>query len=409
LLSPPSPSLSYDVLPTPSSSPPSTPESPGQTVQSFEEYINTLQRTLAHLQSEHETLLSDLKSAKRDSQKSQSALRAEISTLKKAVQKHAAGDVRMRQKARALEEATKQASRGRTDVDNERVALENEHTAREPKRVAQQSRWEAARGSADIERCKRERSEEAAAERVQNAKADLTALESRLDKLRIRREKLCGSAGGSDEEEGAPKIEGGIVGELSARLHELQRERKAIEDDPYGYITTSQASASYPVFNRDISAVNEPTAVARTARNHSHQRNHTHPHHSTNGAFSTSHHPRVGGSSNGGKRHPTFANHNPPQTHVAPHASFPPFTVIPPPPQRGLPPVQRPTTHQQPPNSYIPARSGGRPTAVRRKSSPSAASAAIAPGMAERSTLSSLAPPFEPASARGRAPPWGAL
>ncbi|KAI0030361.1 hypothetical protein K488DRAFT_54442, partial [Vararia minispora EC-137] len=111
----------------PSSDPPSTPGTPPQpshAAQSLDDYLATLHRTLTHLQTERDVLLADLKSARRDAHKSHAGLRAEIAALKKAAQKHAAGDLRMRQKARALEEATKQAVRGRDDVESTRARIE---------------------------------------------------------------------------------------------------------------------------------------------------------------------------------------------------------------------------------------------------------------------------------------------
>ncbi|TFY57796.1 hypothetical protein EVG20_g8404, partial [Dentipellis fragilis] len=92
----------------PSPSPPSTPSTPPHSHVGVDDYLASLQATLAHLQAEHEALLGSLKSARRDSQKSQAALRAEITSLKRASAKHTTGDVRMRQKVRALEEAVKQ-------------------------------------------------------------------------------------------------------------------------------------------------------------------------------------------------------------------------------------------------------------------------------------------------------------
>src|SRR6266404_7113193 len=119
-------SLAIDRPPSPPSpSPPSTPSGgPSYSSQTFEDHLNSLRLSLSHLQAEHETLSNSLKSARRDSQKAQAAQRAEISSLKRPAQKHSAGDTRMRQKVRALEEAVKQAVKGREDVEAEYALLE---------------------------------------------------------------------------------------------------------------------------------------------------------------------------------------------------------------------------------------------------------------------------------------------
>ncbi|KAG6856511.1 hypothetical protein H0H87_003704 [Tephrocybe sp. NHM501043] len=99
---------------TPSTSPnrtlPNTP--PTTTVAlTIEDRLSHLQHTLSLVNAERETLTTALKSARRDSQKADAALRSEIETLKRASEKHVAGDHRAKQKILSLQEAVK---RGQT-------------------------------------------------------------------------------------------------------------------------------------------------------------------------------------------------------------------------------------------------------------------------------------------------------
>ncbi|KAI0031938.1 hypothetical protein K488DRAFT_86317, partial [Vararia minispora EC-137] len=167
---------------------------------------------------------------------------------------------------------------------------------------------------------------------------------------------------------------GGAVGELSARLRALRAERKALEDNPYGACTSPRAS--------------EPE-LPRPPR---HQRTHTHPHHG--GPFFSPHRP------GGVPKRPSFAP--PPQIlQRAPGAFSPQQQQQAARATAAL--VQRPPLAQQ--QQQPPRTPGvGRPPTMRRRSSPTASGHG-----AERSTLSSLAPPFEPAAVRSRGPPWGAV
>ncbi|KAH9992288.1 hypothetical protein BJV77DRAFT_1183795 [Russula vinacea] len=196
----------------PSPSPPQTPSGgPSYSSQTFEDYLATLQLSLSHLQAEHETLSNTLKSARRDSQKAQAAQRAEISSLKRAAQKHSAGDMRMKQKVRALEEAVKQAIKCREDVEAEHAKLEAARVEQGAELADASRRFKEARVSAEDWRRRREKAEEEAGSRLQGARAELAAVEARLEKLRAKRERLEGRAAAEegDEEEGEGEEENG--------------------------------------------------------------------------------------------------------------------------------------------------------------------------------------------------------
>jgi hypothetical protein len=351
--------------PSPSPSPPSTPDGgPSYSSQSFEDYLNNLRLSLSHLQAEHETLSNSLKSARRDSQKAQAAQRTEISSLKRAAQKHSAGDTRMRQKVRALEEAVKQAIKGREDVEAEYALLESTRVEQEAELTDTLRRFEEARARAEEWRSRREKAEEETGNRLQGAKAELAAVEARLEKLRAKRERLEGPPGGpleadgeGDNNVGAPAS--GLVGELEAKLREMELERERIEADPCGLATVpSQSEEAEKSAGSDARATGHlpsshtrhPARNKRTTPSHSHQHSHSHAH----------------------SRAPT-------------HSS----------------PASASTTRQSPTlqRSNTARASGcgtGKGSVARRKSSPPPHS------QAEKSSLSLNAPPFEPSSIKGK-------
>ncbi|VDC07492.1 unnamed protein product [Peniophora sp. CBMAI 1063] len=380
----------YEASPSPpSSSPPSTPGSHTPTahthVPSFDDYLAGLHSTLAHLQSEHDALTSDLKSARRDTQKHHATLKSDLSALKKASQKHAPTDARMRQKIRALEEATKQAQRGRVDVDEERAALEREHEDSERGRQKVQELWEQAREQADEAKAMREKAEEETGRKLVAARGELAQIEAKLEKLRVRRDKLEGSSTSLEARENTSEDgqlqekRTGTVPELKARLLELQSERERIEEDPYSYIPPSASTTS---------SSSAPLSSAHDSFGRSHP------------SGFIGHHPHA---------HPNMniaphLNHTLPNQHVhgIPHRGKPHHRGFAP---RGAffasPP--RGTAHVNAGGPATRGRAGARPAAMRRKSSPGEKSTSGA------SMLSSLAPPFEPASVRGRpgAGAWG--
>ena len=366
-------SLAADHSPSsPSPSPPSTPNGgPSYSSQSFEDHLSNLRLSLSHLQAEHETLSNSLKSARRDSQKAQAAQRTEISSLKRAAQKHSAGDTRMRQKVRALEEAVKQAIKGREDVEAEYALLEATRVEQEAELADTLRRFEEARTRAEVWRSRREKAEEETGNKLQGAKAELAAVEARLEKLRAKRERLEGPLGSSSEVDGEDR-EGdsnlgvpasGLVGELEAKLREMSLERERIEADPCGlaavpsYCEEAEKSAggdarapgllpsSHPRHSHGHSARSK-----RSTPSHAHQHSHSHAH------------------------------------SRAPAHTSPTFALT----ARQSPTLQRSQT------ARVSGSGSGKGSVSRRKSSPPPHS------QAEKSSLSLNAPPFEPSSIKGK-------
>ncbi|KAI0634851.1 hypothetical protein C8Q77DRAFT_1029628, partial [Trametes polyzona] len=83
----------------------------------LEDHRIQLTHQLNQLNAEHSNLTSTLKSARKESQKADAALRSEIDTLKRASDRYAAGESRARQKILALQEAVKQTLAAARDIE----------------------------------------------------------------------------------------------------------------------------------------------------------------------------------------------------------------------------------------------------------------------------------------------------
>ncbi|KAI0305329.1 hypothetical protein B0F90DRAFT_1188195 [Multifurca ochricompacta] len=348
----------------PSPPPPLTPSGPSYSSQTYEDYLATLQLSLSHLQAEHETLSNSLRSARRDSQKAQASQRTEIASLKRAAQKHSAGDTRMKQKVRALEEAVKQATKCREDVEAEYAILETTRIEQEAELSDASHRFEEARDRAEEWRTRREKAEEEASNKLQGAKAELAAVEARLEKLRAKREKLEGRAC-AEEDEDSLDTPSGLVGELEIKLREMLLERERIDADPYGHIATSHYEDA------------DKSVTDARAQGHS-------PNHGRNTHHSPAHPPRA-------KRSAPPFSHQPSHSHSHAHSRTATFTspTSPSAPRTAAPALTR--NHLD--------RGSAKGSVARRKSSPPPHS------QADRSALSLNAPPFEPASIKGKANP----
>jgi hypothetical protein len=388
----------------PSPSPPPTPSGgPSYSSQTFEEYLASLQLSLSHLQTEHETLSNTLKSARRDSQRAQAAQRGEISSLKRAAQKHSAGDTRMKQKVRALEEAVKQAIKCREDVETEYAVLEAARVEQEAELADTSGRFEETRVRAEEWRARREKAEEEAGSRLHGARAELAAVEARLEKLRAKRERLEGrpgaEEGGEDEEGGEEETGeglsrrggdkdgsdalGGLVGELEAKLREILLERERIEADPYAQLVPSHTDEA-PIAT---AATDKPSTAADT-RAQGHAANH-----GRNASYSHARSKRPGQPSSHPGPHSYSHSHSHSHPPRAATTSFPlPASAI----AARTAAAAASTSPRNHPHSTRGTGTGKGPV-PRRKSSPPPHHT-----QAEKSALSLNARPFEPASIKGK-------
>lgn len=315
---------------------------------SIEDRRLQLNHTLSLLTAEHATLTSTLKSARKDSQKADAALRAEIDALKRVAERTAPAELRARQKARALQEAARQALAAAEQVQARVQELEESLPELVRQRDELEREWEQVRSEAEKVRRRREEAESRERKRVEAKQSELAGLAGRMERLSTRREKLEGP--------------GGVLGELEEKLRRMEEERERIESDPYGYSFEEPSDV-------DHEAGHEDSFPQHITPGRSHQHAHS-SHHS---------HPR--------KRHSHPPNH--PRTAPAP--------------------ISRPDPIQRPGHAargtipgVIHLQSGAHASAPKRTppsnagSSTSGSSSNPSPAPPSTSNLSSRAPPFEP-------------
>ncbi|KAI0944890.1 hypothetical protein AcV7_001572 [Taiwanofungus camphoratus] len=358
-----------------------TPVPPAPTL-TLEDRRHQLTTALSLLTQEHTQLSSALKTARREAQKADAALRAEIDALKRASEKQAATELRARQKVLALQEAAKQTSAATRALDELRADIEAALPALEARRREVEAEWTEVKGQADEVRRGREDAEGRERRRREAMQAEMGGLTSRLEKLNGKREKLEGECG--------------ILGELEERLRKLEEERERVESDPYGYEGETKAGAD-PSRKEGSSRDGE-----WDSRSPSHQEHHSHHNH---------HHSHLS--------HPRKRHSHPHTHHALNHQpSFPPSKTT---PASRPEPIQRPShgsrlslpghlsagpgvIHlQTPPHMH---GKPGRPAASPVSGSGSSSASSSAPPSAQgaSSNLSSRAPPFEPSclGARGQ-------
>ncbi|KAI0371269.1 hypothetical protein BV20DRAFT_965450 [Pilatotrama ljubarskyi] len=269
-----------------------------------------LTHTLSLLNAEHSTLTSSLKSARKESQKADAALRSEIDTLKRASDRYAAGESRARQKILALQQAVKQTLAAARDIEELIKDIEAKLPELEKDKANLEKEWVQVKEEAEHVRARREEAERREKARAESMQSELAGLVNRLDKLTGKREKLEG--------------DGGVLAELEDKLRKLEEERERIERDPYGYEGEAAAESedgsrtTSDGRSKDDSSPEGERTHALPARhpNQPHgppppHLNNFHPHQHQHHV-----HPR--------KRHSNPHMHNQPHVHHHPRPSFPP-------------------------------------------------------------------------------------
>jgi len=186
-------STSSDPHSTPSTSPsrtvPGTPPAATPPI-TLEDRLNQLQHTLSAINAERETLLASLKSARKDAQKADSALRSEIDTLKRTSEKNVAVEVKGKQKVLALQESVRRAQNFTKEL--EEAAEEVESVL--PELNAEKERKEKAHAKilAEAKQVRKEKDEivEKEKKRVESLRSELASLTNKLEKLGGKREKI---------------------------------------------------------------------------------------------------------------------------------------------------------------------------------------------------------------------------
>lgn len=196
--------VSDNSTPSIRDTPPPESQSDSQTTQ--------MRSQLVTASTEKEHLSSQIKEARRSSQRAEAALRQEIDAVRKAVEKAGTLDLRAKQKALALQEQVKQAWAGSETAEKETQAVEQGMSEVE-------ARMDAAR--AELEACKedmkraRER-EEDARERDRRSRQEeekkLAEVASKVEKLKVKKEKKEGERA-----------------ELERRIEELEKQREDVE------------------------------------------------------------------------------------------------------------------------------------------------------------------------------------
>ncbi|GLB39044.1 hypothetical protein LshimejAT787_0602060 [Lyophyllum shimeji] len=212
-------STSSDPPPsTPSTSPNRTlPNTPPSTTSPFtiEDRLIQLQNTLALINTERETLTASLKSARRDAQKADAALRSEIEILKRASEKHVAADHRARQKILSLQEAIKRAQTATRET--EELVKEVEEQVPELNRQREEKEAEYAKIKEQADRVRKLRDEQTEKEKkkLESMRGELTGLTTKMEKLNAKKEKL----------------ENGTITDLEQQLKDVELEIEQAERD----------------------------------------------------------------------------------------------------------------------------------------------------------------------------------
>jgi len=189
-----------------------------------------IRHLIAAAHAEKDRLQSQIKEARRASQRAEAALRAEIESVKKVIHKAGTLDRRAKQKALALQEQVKQGWAGAEAADKETTAveagmgsLENRLEGLKVEVETVRGEWKVAKEREDDirEREKKDRAEE---------EKKLAEVAGKVDKLRVRKEKK--------EAEKA---------ELEKRLEELTKQKEEAEKRNEEEKAARGSSGYYPL------------------------------------------------------------------------------------------------------------------------------------------------------------------
>lgn len=221
----------------------------------IEERTTQLQTLLSQLNTDRTSLSTSLKSARRDAQKADSSLRAQLEVFKRSSEKHAQSEHRSRQKILALQEAIKQASAASAELDVLAKEADEGLGGLIEERGKREGVYERVKEEADKVRGERERVEGEGRRKIEKAMGELGALGIRLERLAGKREKLEGV--GEEGGEGG----GGLVGELEEELRAVKMEIESIEQEEDGedegaeYIPTQRSRQSQSLEHTSRSSV----------------------------------------------------------------------------------------------------------------------------------------------------------
>lgn len=189
----------------PSTPPPLTAAAPQITL---EDRLSQLRHALSLAEAERESLVSSLKTARRDAQKADAALRSEIDILKRASEKNAAGEHRAKQKILALQEAVKRAQAATRETEEMVKELEEQLPELLKQKSAKEEEYAKVKAEAELVRRERDCASEKEKKRLEAMRVELSGLNNKLERLNGKREKL----------------EVGTIPDLEEQLKEVERE-----------------------------------------------------------------------------------------------------------------------------------------------------------------------------------------
>jgi len=186
-----------DSTPPPSASPTPSASTSGEVASpvptpsiTLDDKVHQLNQTLSLLQAERDSLALSLKTTRRDAQRADAAIRADIETLKRASDKFASVEHRARQKALALQEAVKQTLAAAADIGTAVTDVETSLPTLREQQVEAEKEFRIAKLQAAQARGERETLERQEKKRVDGLQSELVGLGSKLEKLNGKREKL---------------------------------------------------------------------------------------------------------------------------------------------------------------------------------------------------------------------------
>lgn len=190
---------------------------PGFAPLTLEDRLNQLQHTLALIKAERESLSTSLKTARRDAQKADAALRSEIELLKRASERYVSAEHRARQKVLALQEAAKRAVMSTQEMEEMVREMEEAMPALKERRAAMEIAYRKVKTDAERVRKEKELEEEKERKKLETMRGEMTGLGNKMDRLNGKREKL----------------EGSVIPELEEQLRTIEQEIEQTEAEAY--------------------------------------------------------------------------------------------------------------------------------------------------------------------------------
>ena len=236
--------------PSPTASPTLSNPTPGEIASSvptpsitLEDKIQQLNQTLSLLQAERDSLAASLKTTRRDAQRADAAIRADIETLKRTSDKFASVEHRARQKALALQETVKQTLAAAADIGTAVTDVETSLPGLREQHADAEKEFKVAKRQAAQAREERETVERQEKKRIDGLQSELAGLGNKLEKLNGKREKLETSVI-PDLEEELRRIEEEIARATGSSPPNTDRSDDARYYDPASFGVTQSGSVS---------------------------------------------------------------------------------------------------------------------------------------------------------------------